>query len=298
MMFRLLVALLLAVSFAWGKTPITHEAMWLMKRVGPPTPSPDGRWVVFPVTEPAYDEKDQASELWIVPADGSVKPRRLTSTKAAESGVAWAPDNRRIAFTTRREGDDVNQVYVLDVTGGEAVRVTSQSAAASSPRWRPDGRALLFTAAAYAGAPDEEANRKIATERKARKYTARVYDAFPIRYWDRWLEETRPHLWVQALDADGRADGKPRDLLAGTRLATEPGFAGSPTLSGEELSAAWAPDAATIVFVATTKRNTAAYASVNTQLWSMAAAGGEPKALTNGEDSYSRPSFSPDSTFK
>ncbi len=27
--------------------PLTHEALWLMKRVGAPTPSPDGRWVVF-----------------------------------------------------------------------------------------------------------------------------------------------------------------------------------------------------------------------------------------------------------
>ena len=38
---------------AQGKEPVTHEALWLMPRVGAPAPSPDGTFVVFPVTEPA-----------------------------------------------------------------------------------------------------------------------------------------------------------------------------------------------------------------------------------------------------
>src|SRR5438067_3127627 len=36
-----------------GKQPVTHEALWMMKRVGSPAVSPDGRWLVVPVTEPA-----------------------------------------------------------------------------------------------------------------------------------------------------------------------------------------------------------------------------------------------------
>ena len=67
----------ISAQTAAGKIPLTHEAMWLMKRVGAPSPSPDGKWVVFTLVEPAYDEKDQVSDLWIVPADGSAKPRRL-----------------------------------------------------------------------------------------------------------------------------------------------------------------------------------------------------------------------------
>ena len=34
------------------------------------TLSPDGRWAVVSVSEPAYDERDQASDLWIVPSAG------------------------------------------------------------------------------------------------------------------------------------------------------------------------------------------------------------------------------------
>ncbi|HEV7395096.1 MAG TPA: hypothetical protein VGN86_01190, partial [Pyrinomonadaceae bacterium] len=85
-----------------GKVPLTHETMWAMKRVGAPNPSPDGKWVVFSLVDPAYDEKDQVSDLWIVPSDGSAKPRRLTFTKGGESGVAWSPDSKRLAFSAKR----------------------------------------------------------------------------------------------------------------------------------------------------------------------------------------------------
>ncbi|MDT4966302.1 MAG: hypothetical protein QOJ64_1039 [Acidobacteriota bacterium] len=276
---------------ATGKSPLTHETMWMMKRVGAPTPSPDGKWVVFSVTEPAYDDKDQVSDLWIVPADGSAKPRRLTFTKGGESGAAWSQDSQRLAFSAKREGDEVAQIYVIDVAaGGEAVRVTSLSTGARTPQWRPDGKALLFTSTVYPGAADEEANKKIAAERKAQKYRARVYERFPIRNWDKWLEDTQGHLFVQGLEPGAKA----KDLLAGTKLVNQPGFAGRVTDSGEEFDAIWTPDGDAIVFVATTSRNAAAYASVNSALFKINANGGEPVQLTKGADSFSRPLIRPD----
>ncbi|MEO7685321.1 MAG: hypothetical protein ABIU86_15430, partial [Gemmatimonadaceae bacterium] len=45
-----------------GKQPLTHETMWLMKRVGSPALSPDGKLVVFSVTDPAYESKEQSSD--------------------------------------------------------------------------------------------------------------------------------------------------------------------------------------------------------------------------------------------
>src|SRR5262245_57359783 len=125
----MLRGLLLVFCAAWlgsAKQPITHESLWMMKRVSNPAVSPDGKCVVFTLTEPSYNESDQVSDLWIVSASGGSKPRRLTATKSGESGVAWSGDSRRIAFAAKRDGDEATQIYVMDISsGGEAVRVTS-----------------------------------------------------------------------------------------------------------------------------------------------------------------------------
>jgi dipeptidyl aminopeptidase/acylaminoacyl peptidase len=275
-------------SASSGSAPITHEAIWLMKRVGGPVPSPDGKWVLFSVVEPSYDEREQVSDLWIVPSDGSAMPRRLTATRGVESGPVWSPDGSKIAFSARRETDEVNQIYVLNVSeGGEATRFTSLTTGARSPQWRPDGNALLFTSSVYPGAADDDANKQIAAERKALKYRARVYDGFPIRRWDRWLDDTQTHLFVQTFDAGSKA----KDLLAGTRLVSGAGYAGRPTTSGDDLDAVWAPGGESIIFSATTAANTAAYAEVAIHLYQIPAGGGEPRQLTSGPGSHTRPMF-------
>jgi dipeptidyl aminopeptidase/acylaminoacyl peptidase len=270
--------------FLWAalaKSPLTHETMWLMKRVGAPVVSPNGKWVVFAVTEPAYDAKDQVSDLWIVPADGSAAPRRLTATKSAESGIDWSADSARIVFTARRDGDESSQVYLLDIAGGgEARRITSLEGGASSPKFHPDGKSIL-----YQGIHDP-----LAGERKVRKYNARVYDSFPIRMWDHWLDEKRPRLYVQSLEEGST----PKDLFSGTKLIAEPGFHGVLGNSGSDLHAIWAPDGGSIVFVATTNSNSAAYAPVLTQLYQIPASGGEPRRISSGQDEYSTPLFRPD----
>ena len=62
------------------KHPITHEDVWLMKRVGNPVVRPDGKWAVTSVVEPAYDPDKSVSHLWIIPVDGSAPARRLPIT--------------------------------------------------------------------------------------------------------------------------------------------------------------------------------------------------------------------------
>lgn len=290
-MFRRVLVLVAVSACLFAKAPITHESMWLMKRVGAPAASPDGKWAVFSVSTPAYEEKDQTSDLWVVSTDGSAKPRRITFTKAPESAVAWSPDSHRIAFSTRREGDEAPQIYVLDLAGGgEAMRVTSLPMGASSARFSPDGSMLLFNSNVYPGAHNEAENQKIAAERKARKYRVRAFETFPIRHWDKWLEETQTHLFVQAINPGAAA----RDLLAGTKLVMEPGFAGTATSTSEDLHAAWTPDGKSIVFSATNNRNGAAYAPITTQLFEVSVTGAEPKQITSGKDSYSKPVFRPD----
>ena len=276
---------------AQDKKTVTHEAIWLMKRVGAPVPGPDGKWILFSLTEPSYTEAEQVSDLWLAAADGSAKPRRLTNTKGGESGAAWSPDGARIAFSARREGDEAAQIYVIDViNGGEAQRVTNLSTGANSPQWRPDGNAILFQSTVFPGAMDDDANKKAAAERKAQKYKARVYDGFPVRQWDKWLDDTQTHVFVQELSAGAKA----KDLLAGTELGKKKGFSATAVNSGETLQAIWTPDGASVLFIATTERSMAAYSEVGDHLFLVSANGGEPKQLTDNKYSFGGPQFSPD----
>jgi dipeptidyl aminopeptidase/acylaminoacyl peptidase len=280
-------AVLGAEATASTLRPIDHETVWLAKRLGAPVLSPDGLRAVVSVTDPAYESDRQSTNLWLVTADGSAEPRRLTAARGSESGVTWSPDGTRLAFSARREGDDAAQLYVLDLAaGGEAQRVTSVSTGARSPVWRPDGQAILFTSTLYRDAADLADQARIADERKAQKHRARVYDGFPIRNWDRWLEDTQPRLFIQPL-VEG-AD--PVDLLGGSELRLRPGFAGP----GDDLAATWTPDGSGVVFVATVGRDASAHSSAAWHLYHVAADGGEPALLTPGDDSYGRPAFSPD----
>jgi dipeptidyl aminopeptidase/acylaminoacyl peptidase len=273
---------------------LQHEDLWLMPRVSAPLLSPDGSLVVFNLVEPAYKADDQLSDLWIVAADGSGEARRLTATRAPEAGVAWSRDSRRIAFASKREADAQNQIYILDVDrAGEARRVTNISTGARTPQFSPDGSRILFVSNLHPQAQTDADSKRLAEEQTQRKYNARVYTSFPIRNWDRWLDETRPRVFVQAI-----GDTEARDLLVGSDLLAQPGYDGRTTPGSSELEPVWAPDGESIVFVASTRRDRAAFDYTHTDLWRVPLAGGEPERLTNAQaeaaDSYASPRFSPD----
>jgi dipeptidyl aminopeptidase/acylaminoacyl peptidase len=292
----LLACLLMPLSvIAAPKRVPTHEDIWLMKRVTAPQVSPDGRWIVASVVEPAYDDNASLSDLWLIDTAARHSSRRLTSTRRPESGVTWSPDSRRIAFSALRDGDDVAQIYSLDLAaGGEAQRLTNLSGGARSPVYSHDGKQLAFVSLMYPQARDDATNKELIEAHRTRKANVRIFEGFPIRSWDRWLDERQPRIFVQALDEDGLTTGSPRDLLAGTALGASAGFAGRQTDTGEEIDVEFTPDNQSLVFVATTNRHEAAYAFTDSQLFVVNVSGGEPRQITTGRDSWSQPRFTPD----
>ena len=274
--------------------PITHDALWQMRRLGSPQLSPDGRWVAVVVTQPTYEATTQSSDIWLVPTEGTAAPRQLTFTNGRESGIDWSPDSRRIAFSAKRDGDDVEQIYVLMLGGGDAMRVTGLSTGARAPVFSPDGSRIAFTSSVYPGALSDADNRSQAAERLARKWKARIYDGFPIRNWDAWVGDRQSHVFVQVLPAPGKGGAPARDLLAGSSLARDPAFTARVTDSGDELDSVWAPDGESILFVASTDQSRAAYALTSSQIWRVSAAGGDPVRLTRDSHRWSRPRFTAD----
>lgn len=281
--FLLLMSLVVEVSTAQEKKPITHEAMWLMKRVGSPEVSPDGQWVVFSVQEPAYDEKDIVNDLWLAPADGSGKPRKITGGKAGESGYQWSPDSKMLAFVARRDGEETSQIYLLDIkNGGEAQRFTNISTGAGSPKWSPDGKSIAFTSSVYPGAFNDALSKKIAEEKKKIKYKARIYTGFPIRDFDRWRDERQTHVFVQSLDSTNATN-----VFSKAAIVNQAGY----QIGGYS----WTPDSKGIVFAATTEANVQASQESVYKIYQLSISGSDAKLILEDKaHSLYSPVFSPD----
>ncbi len=285
----LLVLLFIQISIITNaqKKAITHEEMIAMKRVSAPKVSPNGKWIIFSVSEVNYDDKDNSSDIYIAPSDGTAKPRKLTSSKGSEGSYAWSPDSKIIAFSAKREGDDASQIYLLNISdGGEAQRFTNISTGAGSPQWSNDGKQILFTSRVYVGAYSDSTNKKIAEEKKKLKYKARIYTTFPIRSWDSWIDEKQTHPFVQSIEPGSIA----KDLFAKVDMATNVGF----SFNGDMT---WSPDNTEIIFSATKELTSAAYKDVISNLFKVSVNGGDAIQLTNDGFDYSIAEFSADGKY-
>jgi len=87
-----------------GKNPAQIVKTWDRPRF---QWSPDGKWFVYSV-----EDNDFNSDVWVVKADGSAPPYNITRHPDRDSGPAWSPDGKMIAFTGKRTHDEVDVYYV------------------------------------------------------------------------------------------------------------------------------------------------------------------------------------------
>src|SRR4051794_41920457 len=96
-----------------------------------PRLSPDGGTVAYVLSSVDRLDNGYRSSIWLVPADGSERPRRLTWGPKRDSDPRWSPDGTRIAFVSERpsgadgkdakdprDEDKAGQLYALDLAAG------------------------------------------------------------------------------------------------------------------------------------------------------------------------------------
>src|SRR5262249_12059644 len=157
---RALLVLALIASPAFGfqaKRPMKVDDLLAVKGVGDPQVSPDGKLVVYTVSELNRETGKSNSDLWLVPTSGG-EPRRLTTAPGADNHPRWPPDGKSIAFVSDRSGSA--QVWLLPLDGGEARQLTKLQIDVSGPIWSPRGDKLAFTAEIYPGTTPEETAKK------------------------------------------------------------------------------------------------------------------------------------------
>ena len=95
----LALALFLIVPALGAGRPMTMDDFLAMKSVADPQVSPDGKQVVYVVSEINKETNKSNSDLWLVPLSGG-EPKRLTTTPGKDNEPRWSPDGSRIAFVS------------------------------------------------------------------------------------------------------------------------------------------------------------------------------------------------------
>jgi TolB protein len=86
--------------------------------------------------------EDGTQDLWVVDSDGE-NMRRMTNHRDLALSPAWAPDGRRVAYTSYRSG--LPRVYELNLDTGQEKEVPAPRAGDYlTPAYAPDGQTLVF----------------------------------------------------------------------------------------------------------------------------------------------------------
>jgi tricorn protease len=94
--------------------------------------SPDGKKIAFAVH----------GEIFSASAKDGGDAMRVTTTAGEEAELSWAPDSRRLAYRSDRDG--TNHLYLYDFSTAKETQLTTGTARDDVPRFSPDGKWIAF----------------------------------------------------------------------------------------------------------------------------------------------------------
>lgn len=223
--------------FPQVKRAFTSEDLWNLKRINSFVISPDKTMGVLTVSSFSINENKGKSDLYLVDL-ANEKIKRLTTSKGSDTSPVWSPDNKKIAFLSKRDDDERTQLYIIPVDGGEAEQLISMPLGISSPKWFSDGRRIAFASNIIPEFENDfEGFQNEIKKKKDNKVSAKVTENRFYRYWDNWLSEDYvTHLYSYNIETNERID-------------LTPGLTAKLTVSGSGADYDISPDGESIALV-------------------------------------------------
>ncbi len=186
----LLLCILMPVTTVFAQTgkPLSVEVLWQLSRIGNPSISPNGDYIIAPVTEYDVPEDKGNTQLWLFSQDGK-QQRALTAKGMRVSEPVFSPDSKTLAFISKRDKDEAGQIYLLPMDGpGEAQRLTDVPSGVYGLKWV--GEHLYFISSVYPGKNWTEVGEQLKAD-KDNKVSAHQWNALPYSSFDHWIDEGR-----------------------------------------------------------------------------------------------------------
>lgn len=145
--YALLFLLIAPAHVSAQSSPVRPEEILAVKDVVDVQLSPDGANAIYVLREADLKSDRFADMIWRVATSGNSKPARLT-TNDRDASPQWAPDSKRVAFLSVRDGRP--QVWTLNLADGSEQAATQAATGVASFAWSPDGMKIAYIA------PDQE----------------------------------------------------------------------------------------------------------------------------------------------